>query len=80
VSPEALAARLAELEALAQLSRNVAHDFNNQLTIILGNADLAAEQLPPDSPLLELIDAIRSTAEVGVAQSAELLEAARRTA
>jgi PAS domain S-box-containing protein len=38
------------LESLGVLSGGIAHDFNNLLTIVLGNANLAASHLPPESP------------------------------
>ena len=39
-----------KLESLGVLSGGIAHDFNNLLTIILGNANLGAAHLPPESP------------------------------
>ncbi len=39
-----------KLESLGILSSGIAHDFNNLLTIILGNANLGASQLSPESP------------------------------
>jgi two-component system cell cycle sensor histidine kinase/response regulator CckA len=39
-----------KLESLGVLSGGIAHDFNNLLTIIMGNANLAASHLPPESP------------------------------
>jgi two-component system, cell cycle sensor histidine kinase and response regulator CckA len=38
-----------KLESLGVLAGGIAHDFNNLLTSILGNADLALAELPPDS-------------------------------
>ncbi len=53
------------LQSLAVLAGGVAHDFNNLLMGVLGNADLAAEDLPPDSPLRENLDEIRAAALQG---------------
>ena len=39
-----------KLESLGVLAGGIAHDFNNILTTILGNADLALQDLPADSP------------------------------
>ncbi|NOY81756.1 MAG: transporter substrate-binding domain-containing protein [Kiritimatiellaeota bacterium] len=53
------------LQSLAVLAGGVAHDFNNLLMGVLGNADLAAEDLPPDSPLRENLEEIRAAALQG---------------
>lgn len=39
-----------KLEGLGHMAGNIAHDFNNILVAILGNAELAREELSPDSP------------------------------
>ncbi len=39
-----------KLESLGVLAGGIAHDFNNLLTVILGNANLADMELPPESP------------------------------
>jgi len=47
-----------KLESLGVLSGGIAHDFNNLLTTILGNANLGAMRLPPESPALPYLHQI----------------------
>jgi PAS domain S-box-containing protein len=45
-----------KLESLGLLAGGIAHDFNNLLAVILGNLELAMDDIPPDSivrPFLE---------------------------
>jgi PAS domain S-box-containing protein len=42
--------RLQKMEAIGTLAGGVAHDFNNILSIILGNIELSLDQLPQDHP------------------------------
>lgn len=39
-----------KMEAIGTLSGGIAHDFNNVLSIILGNAELAIDDIPESSP------------------------------
>lgn len=39
-----------KMEAIGTLAGGIAHDFNNILSIILGYADLAEDEIPEDSP------------------------------
>ncbi len=68
------------LEAVGQLTGGVAHDFNNLLTVILGNADLLAEQLTDQPLLLPLAEMTRTAAERGAQLTQRLLAFARRQA
>ena len=51
-----------KLESLGVLAGGIAHDFNNLLTGILGSADLAFLDLPPESPVRDQVEGIRSSA------------------
>ena len=50
------------LESLGVLAGGIAHDFNNLLTGILGNADLALEDLPAGSSGREQLEQVRLAA------------------
>lgn len=66
------------LEAVGHLTGGVAHDFNNLLTVILGNADLMAEQLADQPALLPLAEITRAAAQRGAELTHRLLAFARR--
>ncbi|HRD65417.1 MAG TPA: response regulator [Candidatus Competibacter sp.] len=51
-----------KLESLGVLAGGIAHDFNNLLTVILGNASLASDELPPVmTPARDSLKAIEET-------------------
>jgi PAS domain S-box-containing protein len=52
-----------KLESLGILAGGIAHDFNNLLTGVLGNANLARMDLPPDSPAQPSLEAIENVAQ-----------------
>lgn len=48
--------RAKKYEALAILSGGIAHDFNNLLAIIIGNIDMARDEVPPGDQLDKLLN------------------------
>src|SRR5690606_21250558 len=52
------------LEAVGQLTGGVAHDFNNLLTVMLGNAEVLAEELAERDP--DLADHARLVVQAGI--------------
>ncbi|HEX6927875.1 MAG TPA: PAS domain S-box protein, partial [Gammaproteobacteria bacterium] len=68
------------LESVGKLTGGVAHDFNNLLTVILGNAELMTEQLPPGDRLHRLAAMTKTAAQRGADLTHRLLAFARRQA
>lgn len=66
---EAQLLRAQQLESLGVLTAGIAHDFNNLLTGILGYTSLAADQLPPESPVRALLH----EAEKAASRAADLV-------
>ena len=60
--------RSQKLEALGRLAGGVAHDFNNLVTVIAGNASMALDGMDESNPvhelLLEISEASKRTAEL----------------
>lgn len=67
-----------KMETVGQLAGGIAHDFNNILQAIHGNADLARQDLPKNSPVLESLDEVVHAAERGAALVNQLLAFSRR--
>ena len=61
------------LESLGVLAGGVAHDFNNLLVNVLGNASLAAAELPDDSPVRESLRRIEAAARRGSELTRQML-------
>lgn len=75
---EAQLLRSQRLEAMGHLAGGVAHDFNNLLTAVLGNVELAQDQLSEEDPLLEYLHDINAAATRAATLSRQLLAFARR--
>jgi len=53
----------ARFDALARLAGGIAHHVNNKLTVIIGHADFALTELPPDSQARDDLEAIRAISQ-----------------
>ncbi len=60
---EAQVQQLQKLESLGALAGGVAHDFNNILVGVLGNAELALDDLPEDSPGRRRLERVVTSAQ-----------------
>ncbi len=68
-----------KMEAVGRLTGGIAHDLNNLLTAILGNAELLATEMPPDQPQLRRdLDDLRQAAWRAAEMIRKLLAFARR--
>ena len=67
-----------KIEAIGQLAGGVAHDFNNMLSVIIGNAELADEQLGPTSSLHDKIAEILKAGKHSANLVKQLLAFARK--
>ncbi len=67
-----------KMESVGRLAGGIAHDFNNMLTIIQGNVELAAMQIPKDDPLNTYLREIKQTADRSAALTRQLLAFARK--
>jgi PAS domain-containing protein len=74
---EAMLSELQKQEAIGQIAAGVAHDFNNLLFIIMGSAELLAEDLT-DEDQLATINAILDAATRGSEMTSSLLAFARK--
>jgi len=66
-----------KMEAIGRLAGGVAHDFNNQLTIILGNCDLVLESLEAQNPDRELLQEVYRAGERTARLTRQLLAFSR---
>jgi PAS domain S-box-containing protein len=62
-----------KMESVGRLAGGVAHDFNNMLQAILGNASLALDEAPKEGVLRESIGEIQKSAERAAGLTRQLL-------
>ncbi len=75
---QALVARAQKLESLGHLTGGLAHDFNNILTVVIGNLDALAQARPQDEAVPEYVQPALDAARRGAELVRALLSFARR--
>ncbi len=66
------------LESVGRLAGGIAHDFNNILTVVMGHARMALDDLPGDGGTREDVEAIHRAAERAAKLTNQLLAFSRR--
>ena len=69
--------RAEKMEAIGTLAGGVAHDLNNMLGVLIGNAEMLVEDLEKTDPLHRLAQEIMSSGERAAAEVQNLLTIAR---
>jgi signal transduction histidine kinase len=67
-----------KMESVGRLAGGVAHDFNNMLSVILTNAELALQQVRPEQPLYAELQDILATTRRSAGLTRQLLAFARK--
>ena len=67
-----------KMEAVGRLAGGVAHDFNNMLSVIIGHAGMAMEDVNPSLPLYERLEEIKKAGERSADLTRQLLAFARK--
>lgn len=75
---EAHLAQSQKMEAIGRLVGSITHDFNNLLTVILGNLDLAMMDLEQDATVTPVLNEVRSAAVRAVDLTNRLLLFSRK--
>ena len=67
-----------KMEAVGKLAGGVAHDFNNMLSVIIGHAGLALDEMDPAHPLYARLKQIKNAGERSAELTGQLLAFARK--
>ena len=75
---EAAAGNADRLRAVGQLAGGIAHEFNNLLSVIIGNSELLREEISPSSAAGASVLEIQTASEKATALTRQLMAFARR--
>ncbi|MBM9606451.1 hybrid sensor histidine kinase/response regulator [Desulfopila inferna] len=67
-----------KMEAVGRLAGGVAHDFNNMLSVIIGHADMAMEDMDSSEPVYDRLKEIKKAGERSSDLTRQLLGFARK--
>lgn len=67
-----------KMEALGTFAGGIAHDFNNMLAIIMGNAEMATDDIPEDNPARESIREIHNASKRAKDLVSQILDFSRK--
>jgi PAS domain S-box-containing protein len=68
-----------KMESIGTLAGGIAHDFNNLLYMILGNAELALDDIPEENPMHANIEEIKTASLMAAEIVGKLLKFSRNT-
>lgn len=78
IALEAQLRQAQKMESVGRLAGGVAHDFNNMLSIILGNTEMILEDLDSTNPVIDNLNEIYKAAERSSNLTRQLLAFARK--
>ncbi|MCP4396647.1 MAG: PAS domain S-box protein, partial [bacterium] len=70
--------QMKKMESIGLLAGGIAHDFNNMLSVIIGHASMALEEVDSALPLYERLKKIRKAGERSANLTSQLLAFARK--
>ncbi len=67
-----------KMEAVGRLAGGVAHEFNNQMTVVIANGELAERKLPKHSPVRTLVTEMKDAGNRAATITRQLLAFSRK--